>query len=95
MAFEKRALNTDYIAPVGGFVVVHVAAKPTTDLTRIIFAVCKVDGEVIGQTSAADNRLQGVISSTSQTMTIPVHANSIYRVEKTGDGDIDIRWIAI
>lgn len=94
MAYEEKKLGVDHVAPVGGFVIVRLSTSPTG---RIAGAACKVDGVVVASGSAADNSLAGVMSSPTQTFTVPVHANSTYRVDQTSgsNGKIEVRWAVV
>lgn len=92
MAYERRNINTDYVAAVAGFIVARLRAHPGA---RTVIAECRVDNEVIASASAADNTAAGVISSSTQSFTVPVHANSTYRVHAGvgGSEEIEVRWI--
>ena len=94
MAYEEKALSIDHLAATPGFVIVRVAASPEG---RWVRAECKVDGILVASADAADNSAPNVISSSTQSFTVPVHGNSKYRVDP-GDGSqgtIEVRWAVI
>ena len=96
MAYEERKLSIDYVAPTAGFLIVRLTTKNTDPASRVVVAQCKVDGVVVASGSAADNFLHDVISSPTQTFTVPIHGSSTYRVDRVGgNGDVEIRWVVI
>jgi len=96
MAYEKKELSTDYVAPAPGHLLVRLIARNTTEESRLVVAECMVDGIVVASGSAADNKMPGVISSGTQSFTVPIHGSSTYRVDRTaGKGDVEIRWVVI
>ena len=64
--------------------------------SRVVVVQCKVDGTVVASGSAEDNFVHDVISSPTQTFTVPIHGSSTYRVDRIGgNADVEIRWVVI
>lgn len=82
------------VAVTNGFIVVRIQARNTSPQARSILVDGYVDDEHVTSASAADNHLDGVISSGRQSFTMPVQAGDKWRVEVSGGGDFEIRWIA-
>lgn len=96
MAYEERKLSTDYVAPAAGFLIVRLKTNNAGPGNRVVVAQCTVDGVIVASGSAADNYAPDVISSPTQTFTVPVHGSSTYRVDRiAGNGDVEIRWAVI
>ena len=80
------------VAVTHGFIVVRIQATRTA---RQVGADGFVDNELVASASAADNLLDGVISSNRQTFTMPVQAGDKWRVEFDGNGESEVRWVAL
>lgn len=94
MPFTTKIVGRDYTARTPGFLLIRVTATPDSDTTRFVKVECTVDDEIVASASAADNR-GDVISSPTQTTTVPIARGSTYRVDRAGDGNVEIRWTTI
>ena len=93
MAYTTKKLGKDYTARTPGFLIIRLIAGNATDTTRLVVIECTVDDEVVASASAADNYVENVISSATQTITVPVGRGSTYRADRTyGDGKVEMRW---
>lgn len=71
--YVRKDVNTTYVAKQAGFVVV----KPLAAVGwRTVYAAGVVDGDPVGVGSAADNSVDGVISTPQDTFTFPVRKYS-------------------
>ncbi|MEK8031996.1 hypothetical protein AACH06_14305 [Ideonella sp. DXS29W] len=88
--YTRKDVNITYVAKQDGFVVAKlVAGSPW----RGVYATGIVDGEPVAEGSAADNYLDGVISTYQDTFTFPVRKFSTWSVASTtGAGGVEVRW---
>jgi|ERR1041385_1948465 hypothetical protein len=91
--YKNIEVDAEFEAPKFGFVIVRLFAKvPKRDVTASVL----VNGETVASASAADNFVENVISSMTQSMTVPVPGGATIIVKReSGDATIEARWISI
>lgn len=88
--YVRKDVNVTYVAKQDGFVVVKLLAAQGW---RTVYAAGVVDGDPIAVGSAADNAVDGVISTPQDTFTFPVRRYSYWSVASTtGVEGVEVRW---
>lgn len=88
-SFEAKAIDTEFVAVKSGFVVVRLQANPSN---RAVAADGYIDGEIVASASAAHNAGDKVISSATQTFTMPVPRGAKWMVKVVTGGGVEVRW---
>ena len=76
-SLDATGQSAESNAPVTGFLVVSIEANRQN---RYVEAVFEIGGQQVGRLTAADNHLDGVISSQAQITSIPIPAGARWRV---------------
>jgi hypothetical protein len=82
-------------AETDGFIVVRIHGHGPSMYTRWIHATGFANDDLVAEASAADNYAENVISSSTQSFTMPLRKGDKWRVEIDGGGDFQIRWIGM
>src|ERR1043165_1643427 len=91
--YRNLEIDVEFKTPKFGFVIVRLFAKVPS---RDVIASVLVNGETVASASAADNFVENVISSQTQSMTVPAPGGPSVIVKRdAGDATIEARWISI
>ncbi len=87
--FETKAVGTEHTVVTAGFVVVRLQASPAD---RTVIAHGFVNNELVASASAADNQVPDVISTATQTFTMPVPRGSRFKIVVVAGTGVEVRW---
>jgi len=88
---QGEAADNSAFGSYGGFVVAHIECGPSN---RQITVDGYVDGAKVVSATAADNSAPGVISSPSQSFTMPVPPGSNWKVVAKPAKGVQVWWAA-
>jgi len=91
-SYSEAIAGQEYIATTLGFVVVRIAANTSS---RNAYAEGIVNGKTIASASAADNYASEVISSPTQTFTMPVPNGARWKIQTNSASLVSIQWFGL
>ena len=87
--FTSRRAAPEFMAETAGFVVVRLQAGPAN---RTVIAYGYVDDELVASASATDNYLADVISTPTQSFTIPVPKGGRVKIVTVAGAGAEVRF---